>query len=536
MPHRTLHDWFERTAASDPDRPALDLPAEGPVSYRELQRASRRAADRILHACGTPPARVALLAERSLLAYAGYLAVLRLGAAVIPLNPAGPPSRNVEICTLAGAGAVLVEGADTPGATAFAAATRAAQPAPPDLVTVDLAAVPAPPRPQTATTPGAHHADADDIAYLMFTSGSTGRPKGVPVRHRNIVPALEHHIARCELGPGARVSHTYGLTFDPSVFDLFGAWCSGATLVVPGRRDLFRPVDYILDRGLTHWDSVPSLVYVAAELGRLPLGRATGLRHSVFGGEPVTARHLALWRDVAPHSTLHNQYGPTELAVTCTVHTLPADPAHWTTAANGSVPIGPVHPHLESLVVDEEGRPADEGELCVRGPQRFDGYLDPADNRGRFLRTTGEGRAEPVTGPGESVLPTDWYRTGDRVRSRGAHLLHLGRIDAQVKILGNRVELGEVEAALGDLPGIDTAAVVAVPGPGDVRLAAFYSGTPTPAPELSRRLRGRLPRYMVPRRIQHVDALPLNANGKIDRRRLEADAASLAAPAEGGTR
>ncbi|MFD3698360.1 amino acid adenylation domain-containing protein [Streptomyces sp. NPDC058646] len=536
MPHRTLHAWFEHTAAAAPDRPALDLPTEGPVSYRDLQRASRQAADRILHACGTRPARVALLAERSLPAYAGYLAVLRLGAAVIPLNPANPPARNVEICALAGAAAVLVDGADTSAATAFAAAMQAAHPAAPHLATVDLAAASALPAPRSATAPDLHRADADDIAYVMFTSGSTGRPKGVPVRHRNIVPALEHHIARCELGPGSRVSHTYGLTFDPSVFDLFGAWCSGATLVVPDRRDLYRPVDYIVDRGLTHWDSVPSLVSVAAELGGLPPGRATGLRHSVFGGEPVTARHLALWREVAPHSTLHNQYGPTELAVTCTVHTLPADPAHWTTSANGTVPIGPVHPHLEALVVDEQGRPADEGELCVRGPQRFDGYLDPADNRGRFLRTAGEGPAEPVPAPGEPVLPTDWYRTGDRVRTRSGTLLHLGRIDAQVKILGNRVELGEVEAAVSDLPGVDAAAVVAVPGPGEVRLAAYYCGTPSPAPELSRQLRGRLPRYMVPQHIQHLDGLPLTTNGKIDRRRLEADAASPAGPSESGTR
>lgn len=533
MSHRTLYEWFEQTAASHPDRPALDLPGRAPVGYRELQRAAERSAARILAACGQSPARVGLLAERTAAAYAGYLAVLRLGATVIPLNPANPAARNVRICTLGGVSVVLVDGADSPAATAFAAAT--------ELVIVDLAAA----DPEGGTdgehgpdsgfdpTLPAHHPDTDAIAYLMFTSGSTGRPKGVPVRHRNIVPALEHHIARCELGPGSRVSHTYGLTFDPSVFDLFGAWGAGGTLVVPGRKDLYRPVDYIVDRGITHWDSVPSLISVARELGHLPPGRATGLRHSVFGGEAVTARHCEIWREVAPHSTLHNQYGPTELAVTCATHALPAHRAHWTVAANGTVPIGPIHPHLESLIVDEEGRPATEGELCVRGPQRFDGYLDPADNTGRFLRTADDGRALPLTGPAEPVAATDWYRTGDRVRAEAGQLLHLGRIDEQVKILGNRVELGEVEAALRELPGVEAAAVIPVSTGTAVQLTAFYSGTPTPATELVRLLRGSLPRYMVPQRVHHVAALPLNANGKTDRTELAARAAASSTASSG---
>ncbi|GAA0279967.1 D-alanine--poly(phosphoribitol) ligase [Streptomyces polychromogenes] len=532
MPHRTLYEWFEQTASSYPDRPALDLPGEGPVSYRELRGAAERTAAALLRARGGPPARVALLAERSLGAYAGYLAVLSLGAAVVPLNPAVPAERNARIRALAGADAVLVDDPGSTVAVAFAAATARDGAGP---VTVDLSVA----RHAAADGPGtpegcgpARHPDSDAVAYVLFTSGSTGRPKGVPVRHRHIVPALEHHIARCELGPGSRLSHTYGLTFDPSVFDLFGAWGSGATLVVPGRQDLYRPVDHIVERGITHWDSVPSLVAVAAELGRLPLGRATGLRHSVFGGEAVTARHCELWRRVAPDSAIHNQYGPTELAVTCAVHTLPADRADWEVAANGTVPVGPVHAHLEHLVVDEHGRPAGEGELCVRGIQRFDGYLDPADNAGRFLRTADDGRALPPGGDAEAVRPTDWYRTGDRVRRTGSGLLHLGRLDEQVKILGNRVELGEVEAALRELPGVETAAVVAVAQGADLVLAAFYSGTPAPAAELARGLRARLPRYMVPQRVRHMDALPLNANGKIDRKRLSADAA----PAEGGSR
>jgi aryl carrier-like protein len=165
------------------------------------------------------------------------------------------------------------------------------------------------------------------------------------------------------------------------------------------------------------------------------------------------------------------------------------------------VPIGAVNPGLEYRILD--------GELCVRGAQRFDGYLDPADDAGRFV---------PDEAP---VLRSHWYRTGDRVSGADGALVHLGRVDGQVKIRGNRVELGEVEAALRADDRVREAAVLALPsGDGGLDLAAAYTGTPDAGQDLVAALLAALPPYMVPRAVLHLPELPLNANGKVDRGRL----------------
>jgi acyl-coenzyme A synthetase/AMP-(fatty) acid ligase len=219
---------------------------------------------------------------------------------------------------------------------------------------------------------------------------------------------------------------------------------------------------------------------------------------------------------VAPQAKLTNVYGPTELTIQCTEYTLPDDPAAWPATSNGTVPIGDVYGFLEFLVLDEEGRPAKEGELFVRGSQRFDGYLDPSDNAGRFIGFDG-GRAVPEV---EQLTPGHYYRTGDRVRYEDGTLVHLGRSDNQVKVRGYRIELGEIEAALRKHPEVGQAVVVAFRDAGETRLSGCYTGTPLERGELVRWLRKRVPVHMVPRRLHHLDALPLNANGKIDRGRV----------------
>ncbi|MDH6136205.1 amino acid adenylation domain-containing protein [Kitasatospora sp. MAA4] len=506
MTGRTLFRWFESAALRHADEPALEVDGLV-VCYDELHRTALALAARIAAECGGVPDRIGLLASRSLAAYAGYLAIQRLGATAVPLGPDYPAVRNAETVRRAGVRAVLVEegcGAALPDG-------------PMVLVTVPPFGLPSEP-PGPGVLPPVP-TDTDRMAYLIFTSGSTGRPKGVPVRHRNVDPMLAYNTARFGTGPGSRVSQVYGLTFDVSVFNMFLAWGAGATLVVPSPAELQRLVDFIVDRGITHWNSVPSVVTMAQLMGTLPLGRATALRHSIFGAEPVTVQHVDLWRQVAPNSEIHNLYGPTETTVNCSDYLLPADRSQWAASSNGTVPIGRVYPHLEAILLDEDGLPADDGELCVRGPQRFDGYLDPADDEGRFLAF------EPGVGPavlydGGGLTDRHWYRTGDRVRHENGLLVHRGRLDNQVKILGHRVEIGEVEAALRERPGVVEAAVVAAPVNGVTRLLAAYSGSAMPSAEFSHWLRARLPLYMVPLRIRHMEALPLNDNGKIDRRRL----------------
>lgn len=456
----TLYQWFARSVRRYPDTIALEV-GDRALTYRELDACSADVAAYLLRTHGTPPRRVGLLASRSLIAFAGYLGVTRLGATVLPLNPAYPLARNRLMLEAAPCDVVLDDSVEV-GTTGDV----------PD----DLSAL-------------------DDVAYLLFTSGSTGRPKGVPIKHRHVSPFIEHNIARFEVGPGARLSHTFDLTFDPSVFDLFVAWGSGATLVCPQRTELLDPLRYIADRRLTHWYSVPSVITTAERLGTLGR-RVTGLHHSAFIGEQLTLRQAARWHAAAP-SVITNTYGPTELTIACADYRLPADRADWPATSNDTVPIGSPYPFLAAAVQD--------GELCVRGPQRFDGYLNPLDDAGRF---TADGH----------------YRTGDRVQWEQGRLVHLGRTDHQVKISGYRVELGEIETVLGRHPDVADAVVIASTVDGSVRLDAWYRGAEVPERELTRWLRGRLPLHMVPRRFRHMAQFPLNANGKTDRAALALEA------------
>jgi acyl-CoA synthetase (AMP-forming)/AMP-acid ligase II len=182
------------------------------------------------------------------------------------------------------------------------------------------------------------------------------------------------------------------------------------------------------------------------------------------------------------------------------------------------MPIGRVLPHLEHVVL-EDGLPAGTGELCVRGRQRFDGYVDPADNMGRFLEWE-PGEAAVVYDGSAPLTDRHWYRTGDRVREENGELVFVGRLDDQIKIRGHRVELGDIESALRSHPEIREAAVVTFQTELGLSLAAYYTGQEIPAKDLTEFIRRRLPLYMLPNRFAHQDALPLNANGKIDRKNL----------------
>src|SRR6266511_409114 len=224
---------------------------------------------------------------------------------------------------------------------------------------------------------------------------------------------------------------------------MFVAWCGGATLVVPQHDELLTPVGFVNDRRITHWFSVPSVVSIAHRLRSLRPGCMPGLRWSLFAGEQLTIAQALAWAGAAPNATIENLYGPTELTITCTGYRLPRDVARWPATSNGTVPIGRPLPHLQAMVLTEAGTTGAEGELCVRGPQRFDGYLNAEH---------------------------------DRVRIEDGELVHLGRFDDQVKILGYRIELGEIESVLRRHPGVLDAVVLAVPVSNEIGLFAWHTG------------------------------------------------------------
>lgn len=497
----TPFELFDAAARHHPTQIALEVGATT-MTYAELRLAVERTAAELVGKHGSPPRTVGLLAARRPLAYLGYLAALRLGAIVAPLNPAFPDSRNATTSRLARLDVLVVQD----GAEELLG---------PWEVLCE----------GEATTPGglrAYSGADDDTAYILSTSGSTGTPKGVPITNRNLSAYLDYNLARYQIGPGCRLSQTFDLTFDPSVFDMFLAWSSGAALVVPSRDEVFDPVGFVARRRITHWFSVPSVVSLARRMRRLPAGSMPTLRLSLFAGEQLTLQQATAWRAAAPHSGIENIYGPTELTITCTGYRLPDEEERWPRTANQTVPIGTAYPHLDQVVLGEDGRPSAEGELCMRGPQRFAGYLDPADDVGRFLSfEPGSGEPARIHDGTEPLTSAHWYRTGDRVRVEEEHgLVHLGRLDSQVKIHGYRVELGEIEALVREHPVVEDAVVLVDRSGGDTDLRVVYTGEEVSPARFSELLGARLPRYMVPHEYRWMLELPLNSNGKVDRKRL----------------
>lgn len=501
----TLDGWFFRSARRHPDVTALEVDGVR-LTYCRMAELAERLACVVATAAAEPPRAVGIVASRSIAAYVGHLAALRAGAAAAPVI--GPVSnRTIASCAAAHVGVIVT---DTAGASHGVEVGSAL-----DVPVITLTSerswddLPSGAYAGAAARP----ADPDDVAYILFTSGSTGRPKGVPIRHRQLTDYVDYCARRYAMVPGCRTSQTFELTFDPSVFDMYVTWAGGATLVVPQRDDLVAPASFVSRHAITHWFSVPSVISLARRLRCLSPNSMPTLCWSLFAGEQLTLDQAQAWAWAAPRSVIENLYGPTEVTVTCTGFRLPRDPARWPKTSNGTVPIGRPYPHLEVRVRGETGD-SREGELWVRGSQRFAGYLDPEQN------TTAFAPADPNAWSG---IPgdDDWYRTGDRVRWENGELVHLGRTDDQIKVSGFRVEPAEVECALRAFPGILEAAVVGVDsGTGRLQLLAAYSGEPRLEAEVIEHLRHHLPHYMVPERVRHVAELPVNANGKVDRKRL----------------
>jgi non-ribosomal peptide synthetase component F len=330
------------------------------------------------------------------------------------------------------------------------------------------------------------------------------------VAHRNVTAFLEAMLARYAPTPEDRFSHTFDLTFDLSVFDLFMAWGSGACLCCPSAQEKALPGRYLARSELTFWFSVPSMGAMMSKLRMLGEGAYPRLRYALFCGEALPVELVRSFARAAPGAVLENLYGPTELTIACTLHRWDAErsPDH---CELGVVPIGEPYPGMEARVVDDalhEVEPGETGELLMTGAQLAKGYF------GDEARTA----AAFVVPPGESRV---FYRTGDRVRrpAKGGPMVYLGRVDHQVKIQGYRVELGEIEATLRELAGCEVAVALGWPqGPSGAEGVVGFVGQSNGDPDAIRSAcRERLPSYMQPREIRFVSEWPLNANGKVDR-------------------
>ncbi|OEV03301.1 amino acid adenylation domain-containing protein [Streptomyces oceani] len=457
------------------------------ATYADLDRLADRYATALAARGVRPGDRVIIWSHKCVAAVAVMQAALRIGAIYVPVTGSNPPARLSLIVDSADPTLIVADGEAAERATDADWSERLTSF--PDLLANDAAQTPPPP----------YRSEPDDPAYILYTSGSTGTPKGVCISHRNALAFVEWAAAELEVGPGDRLSNHAPFNFDLSIFDLYAAFLSGASVHLIPEDMAYAPaqlVRFLHEEGITIWYSVPSALSLMMRDGRLLDDPPTGLRACVFAGEPFALPQVQELRRGWPKVRLFNWYGPTETNV-CTSYEVTESDLERDTP----LPIG--HACSGDTVLLAADGAADEGELVVSGPTVMLGYW-------------GRERQE---GP---------YSTGDTARQDEDGTLHyVGRRDHMVKIRGHRIELGEIEAALTSMGSVADAAVVVVGSGVDALLhAALVLSSGEQAPSLltvKRRCAERLPTYMIVDRISVRDDLPRTPNGKIDRRQLAAD-------------
>jgi glycopeptidolipid biosynthesis protein len=521
--HSLLDEWGNRAVLSRPVTGSASIPAlfaeqvaraqealavtcgDRSWTYREIDDASNRLAHVLAGQGAGPGERVALLLPRTAEAIVAILAVLKTGAAYLPIDPAHPDAR-IEFTLNDAAPIAAVTTADLLG--------RLTGPGLPEMSVIDVNDSAVETQPATALPVPT----SDNIAYIIYTSGTTGKPKGVAVTHRNVTRLLESLDA--ELALGQVWTQCHSLAFDYSVWEIWGALLYGGRLLMVPDAVVRSPEDFhalLVTEQVSMLSQTPSAFYAlqTADALQPELGQQLKLQTVVFGGEALEPQRLSTWlHSHAGLPRLINMYGITETTVHASFREIGAGDLD----SNVS-PIGVPLEHLAFFVLDGWLRQVPVGvvgELYVAGAGLAAGYVGRPDlSSTRFV-------ACPFGAPGARM-----YRTGDLVQwGADGQLRYVGRADKQVKIRGYRIELGEVHAALAGLDGVGQAAVIAREDrPGDKRLVGYVTETTPGAvdPAAARAaLTDRLPTYMVPAAVVVMDALPLTVNGKLDTRALPA--------------
>ncbi|MEU6585519.1 amino acid adenylation domain-containing protein [Nocardia sp. NPDC046763] len=487
------------SAQSQPDAPAV-FASSGMLTHGELQRRARALAARLTAAGIGPKDRVAVVLPKSADQVVAAYGILWAGAAFVPIEPDWPESRIASVCRRAEI------------AHAVTSTTTAAR------------------LPGTVT---AHHLDAgsdtdrapaagevpdnaaDDLAYVIFTSGSTGEPKGVAIEHSAARTTLDDINDRFTVGPQDRVLALSALSFDLSIYDLFGVLGVGGGLVVPDADRLRDPghwCDLVAAHRGTVWNTAPALAEMLveyAEADPVAAAKLRSLRLMLLSGDWIPLSLPDRLRAVIGDVRVISLGGATEAAIWSIAHPIDDVDPQWT-----SIPYGRALREQQFLVLDENGRPCpigEPGELYIGGAGLARGYVgDEEQTAQRFAWNARLGRR--------------LYRTGDLGRWRpDGEIEFLGRADRQVKIRGHRIELGEIEAVIRRFPGVRRGVAAAVPGADErPRLVAYLvtGDAALDTTELAAHAARHLPPYMVPTRWLTLDSIPLTPNGKVDQKRL----------------
>jgi len=516
--HYNLAHPFYESAHAQPENLALSV-GEAQFTYSALREQVQPIARWLrAHSQSNAP-RVGILASRTPETYLGILGTCWAGGTYIPLSPKYPEERLLQHFERIALDALIVD------ANGMALLTdRVLSRGPRNIL--------APGMPTSSerqledgtkriisgrdTLPAFDSSDKpvevspEHTAYIIFTSGTTGIPKGVMIPASAVHHFVEAMQSQYAIQPTDRMAGITEITFDISVFDLFVTWKYGAALLVVPATQMMAPSSFIQKHRPTIVFTVPSIAASMQRMKLLPPNSMTSLRYSFFAGEPLPVASAAMWKAASPNSAVDNLFGPTEATVVCIGQRFHGP--ENATPKRGVVAIGAPFPGMEAAIVDASLKfvaDNENGELLLSGPQLSSGYFGDEELSAKCFPTLAGRR---------------WYRTGDLAyRDETGLFHHLGRIDNQVKVLGLRVELEEIEAHLREVYETDSVAVVAWPvehgsASGIVAFVCGRIGADDPA--LKTQIKKRLPSYMVPSTVHHIESIPLNANGKVNRKEL----------------
>ncbi|MDZ8110116.1 MAG: amino acid adenylation domain-containing protein [Nostoc sp. DedQUE12a] len=497
-----IHQMFEMQVERSPQAIAVVF-ENTQLTYQQLNQRANQLAHYLRTLGVGPEVLVGICLERSLEMIVGLLGILKAGGAYVPLDPSYPKERL----------AFILEDTQTPVLLTQEKLVENLPSHQAQVICLDLLLEE---NTQNNQENPVNQTTLDNLIYVIYTSGSTGQPKGVMIPHRGICNQLHWRQTTFRLTDADKVLLTISFSFDPSVWQIFWPLCFGGQLIVPrpgGHQDAAYLVKAIAQQQITVLALVPSILRVLLEEKGIENCRL--LRHVTCGGEALPVELIdRFFAQLNLDNVLHNCYGPTEASI---------DTTFWTCQRGSSYTIAPIGrpiTNAQIYILDENLQPVpvgESGELYIGGIGLARGYLNrPELTKEKF-----------IIDPFSSQEGARLYRTGDLARyNSDGNVEFVGRIDHQVKIRGFRIELGEIEAVLNQHPALTQTLVIAREDiPGDKRLIAYIVANPKEIPtqvEIRQFLQGRLPEYMVPAYFVFLDTLPLNPNGKIDRRALPA--------------
>ncbi len=493
--NQNVASFLEQSAQTFPNKVAV-IDSKTSWTYDQLLAYSKRAGT-ALYQQDAWHRGVVLMMEKSAQTLALMMGSLMAGAYYVPIDPLMPANRLQKIVQRLKDPLVVVPGDMHPdgldNAQVVSADVLLSQEADDELLAIA--------RTRSLET---------DPAYVLFTSGTTGEPKGVAVSHHAIATFIANFTHLMGLTAEDRFANQAPFDFDVSTKDIYGALSLGATLILVDRKLFMQPaalVAHLEEQQPTVLTWAVAALCIVSGYHALDGANLNSVRKVLFSGETMPLKHLNAWREHLPQATFVNLYGPTEITCNCLYHILNPERSY-----KDGIPLGEAFPHCSVAIIANDGteitEPGGRGELVIGGPTLALGYVGmPEQTAAAFVQS-----------PLQSTFPERVYRSGDMATiTADGEWLFGGRKDHQIKYQGHRIELEEIEAVIESLEGITRCRCVF-----DTRhnlIRAFYEGTADSADAVSL-VRSQLPSHMRPASIEHVEAMPLTAHGKIDRKQL----------------